>query len=116
MGARAGLLLLVTILGVEPSYCDEPTLDVTPSEVTTRTLLQAAPIEIDVRLKAGDVELSRISLSTFSNDGIVAELVSDTPAVLPKLPPKSSHFWRLKLTRPIGSVLTNFHFAHPRRI
>jgi hypothetical protein len=104
---RAGLLLLVTILGVEPSYCDEPTLDVTPSEVTTRTLLQAAPIEIDVRLKAGDVELSRISLSTFSNDGIVAELVSDTPAVLPKLPPKSSHFWRLKLTRPIGSVLTD---------
>ena len=107
MIVRAGVLALFISFGAESAYCADPALEVIPAEVTTRTLPKDTPIAVEVRLKAGDAELSGISLSTFSNDGIVAELARETPAQLAKLPPKSEHSWRLKLTRSIGSVLTD---------
>jgi hypothetical protein len=84
----------------------DPTLDVIPAEVVTRTLPKDAPLELEVRLKAADGELTAIVASTFSNDGISAEFAPETPARLAKLAPNAEYAWRLKLTRSSGSVLT----------
>jgi hypothetical protein len=84
----------------------DPTLDVIPPEVTTRTLPKEAPLELEVRLKAADGEMTAIVASTFSNDGISAEFAPETPTKLAKLAPNAEYAWRLKLTRPSGSVLT----------
>ena len=82
MIVRAGVLALFISFGALSAYCADPALEVIPAEVTTRTLPKDTPIAVEVRLKAGDAELSGISLSTFSNDGIVAELARETPAQL----------------------------------
>jgi hypothetical protein len=84
----------------------DPTVDVIPAEITARTLTKDAPLELEVRLKAGDRELTAVALSTFSNDGIGAEVEQATPAQLPKLAANAEYAWRLKLTRVDGSVLT----------
>jgi hypothetical protein len=86
---------------------NEPSLEVIPAEITTRTLPKGTPIQIDIRLKAGDAELSEIAMSTFSNDGIVANLAGASAPQLPKLAPRADHSWRLELTRNAGSVLTD---------
>src|SRR6266853_673854 len=105
MRMRAGVLALCLLLSAEAAYGADPSLEIIPPEVTARALPTATPIEADVRLKAGDAQLSNIAISTFSNDGISAELASDTPAQLKELAPKAEHAWRLKLTRGAGSVL-----------
>jgi len=107
MIVRAAVLELFMAFAAGPGFCADPALDVITQEFAARTLPKETPIEIEVRLKAGEAELSGISLATFSNDGITAALAPDTPAQFAKLAPKSEHSWRLRLTRSIGSVLTD---------
>jgi hypothetical protein len=99
-------LALVTSAEATDS-ANDPSLEIIPAEVTTRTLPKGTPIQLEIRLKAGDAELNDISISTFSNDGIVAHFGGTTPAKLPKLAPRADYSWRLELTRDTGSVLTD---------
>ena len=71
MIVRAGVLALFISFGAESAYCADPALEVIPAEVTTRTLPKDTPIAVEVRLKAGDAELSGISLSTFRMTGLL---------------------------------------------
>jgi len=99
---------LAALTRIPPAIsAEEPSLEVIPAQVAARTLLKGAPIEVEVRLKGGDAQLAAISLSAFSNDGIIAEFASETPQELKNLSPKAEYSWRLKLTRPAGSILTD---------
>lgn len=104
---RTGMLALCICFSAAAAYSADPVLDVIPGEITARTLPKETPIQVEVRLKADDAEVTGISLSTFSNDGIVAEFAQETPSQFAKLSPKSEHAWRLQLTRTTGSVLTD---------
>ena len=100
------IVMLWILMAAGPAHGADPSLDVVPTEVVTRTLTKDMPIEVEVRLKAGDDTLTAIAISTFSNDGINADFATETPFQLQKLAPKSEHSWRLKLTRDAGSVLS----------
>ena len=103
---RIAVLALCIFVSVEAAHSAESEVDVIPAEVTTRTLPKDTPIDVEVRLKAGDAELTAISISWFSNDGLSADVAIDTPTQLQKLAAKAEHSWRLKLTRDTGSILT----------
>ena len=102
-----GILALCTSLSAVAAEAADPSVEVIPPDVAARTLPKDTPIELEVHLKAGDSEVTDISISWFSNNGINAELANETPAELRQLAPKSEHSWRLKLTGDGRSVLTD---------
>lgn len=107
MSFLGGILALCTSLSAVAAEAADPSVEVIPPDVAARTLPKDTPIELEVHLKAGDSEVTDISISWFSNNGINAELANETPAELRQLAPKSEHSWRLKLTGDGRSVLTN---------
>jgi hypothetical protein len=101
-----GILALCAALW-SSAACADPSLNVVPPEVLARTLPTDAPIEVEVHLKAGDKALTAISISTFSNDGIIGHVAKDTPATLPNLSPNSEYSWRLELTGDGRNILAD---------
>jgi hypothetical protein len=72
-------------------------LDLSPPSVAGRTVSDDEPVYFLVRLKAGSQDLSDITLSTFSNDGVAATVEPDTPASVAALPANAEQTWKIKV-------------------
>ncbi len=88
-----------------PPDSGAPSLDVEPATIEGRTVSLAEPIEVEVRLKAGDCDLTDIKLSSFSNDGIVSTIVGGAPDSVSRLAANAEHAWRLRLAPAEGGAL-----------
>src|SRR4051812_3138267 len=108
---QRGIIVCVTVL--MSSCCgakaaaQAASLEVNPATVENRQVAREVPIDVRVRLKAGDQDLSDITLSSFSNDGI-AVIVDDEnapPGSGAHLPSGAEKVWKLRLVPGKGDVL-----------
>jgi hypothetical protein len=90
------LLLLLSCTSAEAAN-EAASLEVVPATVEGRLVARDAPVEVWVRLKAGDQDLSGITLSTFSNDDIELDEKNSTAHAVDKLPCGTEQVWKLKL-------------------
>jgi hypothetical protein len=95
----AALLLAWPAAQAEDKPPEKPaTLDLSPASIAGRTVSDDEPVYFLVRLKAGSQELSDITLSTFSNDGVTATPEAETPASVAALPANAEQTWKIKVT------------------
>lgn len=119
---RAASLVLACILPLLSAQAeDKPAvpaaLDLSPATIAGRTVSDEEPVFFLARLKAGSQELSGITLSAFSNDGIEAVPESPAAASVATLPANAEQVWKLKVTPakrgavPPGALSVNVSVA-----
>lgn len=83
----------------------EPAFNANPSAVDARKFSSREQIRVQVRLTAGSKDLSRITLSTFSNDDVAARVEGGQAAAeVDRLPAYAEHVWTLLLKPTNGSA------------
>jgi hypothetical protein len=98
-GLTAGLVLAWSTALAEDKPAEKPaTLDLSPASIAGRTVSDDEPAYFVVRLKAGSENLSGVTLSTFSNDGIEAQPEPASAGTAISLPANAEQTWRLKVT------------------
>ena len=80
-------------------------LETGPISIEARAISTAEPSYVLVRLKAGAQPLSDIVLSTFSNDGISANIEDGGSANVAALVANGEHVWKLRLVPSQGAML-----------
>jgi hypothetical protein len=108
---RIAVLAVAFVLACSTALAEEKTekpasLDLSPSSIAGRTVTGDEPVYFLVRLKAGSQELSDITLSTFSNDGLEAKPEPDSSAKVASLPVGAEQTWKVKVTPVKPGVFT----------